>query len=296
MHGIAQNPSPANSNGDEQAPANTNPDRLQIIDPAASLTKAQISFEILPAEVRRLILFSLASLEDMNALIHASPTYHAQYLIDREVFLRNLLEQTLGHNILIDAYACRESRLRLVLQSRSLPKIEQFLSSYEEWRSTPDTVVAQLNLAELSRIVSFHSTVVRPLVDYFFCTFFANIKVLQEDSATFGPPKKISTTEWTRLVRALYRFQTYCHAFGSAKRPLLGDIDQGREAMLRHAYFIFEPWEVEEISCVDFLIHDKYRQMFGELKWQFKSDNPKLSNHGHYNIPEDIFELGPESK
>lgn len=42
--------------------------------------------ESLPAEIRRYILFTL-EYEELKALIHASPIYHQQYLLDRQHIL-----------------------------------------------------------------------------------------------------------------------------------------------------------------------------------------------------------------
>lgn len=254
--------------------------------PVASL------LEDLPAEIRRLVILSLANLEDLANLIRASPRYHAQYLVDRETFLRHSLVQTLGTNTLVDAFSCRESRIRLILQSRSLQRIGQFFSEYALWKAVPSDVIPRINLAELTRIASFYLSVVRPLVYYFFGTFFANLKSLQVNTVQHGPPRKISATERSRILRALYRFQLYCHAFGYIKRPINGEapgqVDFDRAELVRKISCIFEPWEIEEISCIDALTEAKYATLFSELGWTFKGDKPNLAKYGG------DFEIGPE--
>lgn len=313
MENLAKSPSPGRSAisvydgdldlqaGGPVAPLDTDTRQLHIRDTDDSSLMGCIrpSFESLPAEIRRLVLFSLASLEDMNRLVHACPIYHAQYVLDRETYLRHSLNKTIGLSTLIDAYSCHESRLRLVIQSRALKRIDQFLSDYEAWRSDPGNVVSQLNMGDLSRIASFYLTVVRPLVDYFFGTFIANFQT-QQNSVMFGPSRRASPAERSRILRALYRFQFYCHAFGFIKRPVAGedllDIEDTRDAMIRRAYCLFEPWEVEEISCIGVLIEDKYEEVFKELQWHFDSYNPKLSKYGgsFHIFPMHLSRLGPE--
>jgi hypothetical protein len=65
--------------------------------------KENCPLENLPPEVRRHILYA-SGFEEIRVLIHASPVFHQQYLLDRRSLLLKLLQTTLG-NIIVDAYA-----------------------------------------------------------------------------------------------------------------------------------------------------------------------------------------------
>ena len=63
--------------------------------------------ENLPPEVRRHILYFLG-VEELRALVHASPVFHQQYLLDRRSLLLQSIE-TISGNITVDAYAVYQS-------------------------------------------------------------------------------------------------------------------------------------------------------------------------------------------
>lgn len=67
------------------------------------MVKRNCGLDILPPEVRRHLL-SILDLPRLKALVHASPTFHQQYLIDRKYLLCKSLEETLG-SVTVDAYA-----------------------------------------------------------------------------------------------------------------------------------------------------------------------------------------------
>ena len=60
--------------------------------------------EALPAEIRCQLLFML-EYEALKALVHASPIYHEQYLLDRYHLLYKCLETALGSPTMVaDAF------------------------------------------------------------------------------------------------------------------------------------------------------------------------------------------------
>ncbi|ODM19351.1 hypothetical protein SI65_05969 [Aspergillus cristatus] len=71
-------------------------------DSEAKPTRTHLLLENLPAEIRRHLLFTL-EYEELKALVHASPVYHQQYLLDRHSVLSNCLQMVLGSNT-IDAF------------------------------------------------------------------------------------------------------------------------------------------------------------------------------------------------
>lgn len=101
-------------------------------DPKAKLHRNKAQLENLPAEIRRQLL-SMLEYEGLKVLVHASPTYHQQYLLDHQHLLSKCLETTLGSST-IDACAVYQSGLVDFLETRTEKKITQFLESYQDHR------------------------------------------------------------------------------------------------------------------------------------------------------------------
>jgi hypothetical protein len=94
----------------------TNAGPLQAIAVCGSLLPVSVCdspqlnapLESLPPEIR-LQLLSILELEELRALVHASPVFHQQYLLDRRSLLCKSLETTL-RSVTVDASSvCRTS-------------------------------------------------------------------------------------------------------------------------------------------------------------------------------------------
>lgn len=250
-----------------------------------------IKLETLPAELRHLILESIEGLEDLKSLVLASPVYHEQYLHSRRWFLRRILQITLGDgNVLADAYATHASSLlqRNEPESYSRPAaFRLFMVQYTTHRSvTPEQLWAQTTTTEegLAEMAAFYLGVVRPLLDLCAAIFLSNLN----PSIRVG---HLTRTERTRLLRALYRFQTYCYLFGMGPRGDTKPFDAPNIDRLAGFFGRFPPWEIEEIDCIYMLIRDKYEALFDDIKSDVAKNHPRFQGSDRPWAPLGSFDL-----
>lgn len=78
--------------------------RQVVIGHRIELRNSQTTLENLPSELRFHLLCSIKDLRTLKGLVRSSPTYHAQYRLDRDNILRHCLEVEL-HGFYIDAVA-----------------------------------------------------------------------------------------------------------------------------------------------------------------------------------------------
>lgn len=87
---------------------------------------------------------------------------------------------------------------------------------------------------------------------------------------------QLSKTEKTRIVRGFYRFQIICNLFGPD--VLIGRFSYGHEQRLGSFLDMFEPWELEEITCIYWFINGKYLSVLEDVAWDFDEDNPRFDS------------------
>ena len=245
------------------------PDRKQAATTAhivPSLIYDNAPFENFPAEIRRYLL-SMLEYEGLKALVHASPVYHQQYLLDRQRLLCECLASILGGDT-TDAYAVYRSGLVEFSTSRTEEEIAQFLEAYQGRRSTSSrrSFLKTLTLDETISMVTFHCTIIKPLIQHYTCWALEN---LAKETEEVQYNRSLSRTEETRLTRALYRFQLYCNLFGVSKywfgrQQMFGfeDVD-----ILRIFIGNYEPWEVEEIACIYTFAKKMFNEVFDDIRW-----------------------------
>lgn len=239
--------------------------------------EAHPTFENMPPELRSQILYSVGDLRTLKSLVHASPTYHEQYRLDRDRLLHNCLKSELD-GFYVDALATLRSLPRHLGSVRTNEIISIYLDAYNSWLLAPDSPanIPSVDSTGISWLCEFQLSVVLPLADMFCKWALANLKSLAlssaEETANGGPEPKgevmdlsaLTESERTRISRALYRCETYHNLFG--------ENDGRRIHWLRHSeitnlYFnIFEPWEAEEVACIDSFITSKYKDVFNKIK------------------------------
>ncbi|KAB8214643.1 hypothetical protein BDV33DRAFT_195900 [Aspergillus novoparasiticus] len=245
--------------------------------------------EDLPPEVRHHLL-SMLELETLWALVHASPVYHQQYLSARRHLLCSGLQTTLC-SATIDACAVYRSRLVDFSHSRTKEKVNMFLQSYQDQRdSSLYSVPSEMaNVDQLVDLAAFYFSIVKPLAQYYTSWTLGNLAT-ETDKPRSGEP--LSKMEETRLIRALYRFQLCCHLFG---------VGCHKSAQIQRLSFdsveigtifldLFEPWEVEEISCIYTFSKERYNQTFNDIRWDVHEENPKFEGQ-RPPTPEGAFDL-----
>jgi hypothetical protein len=248
--------------------------------------------EALPAELRLQILFNLSNVADLKAVVHASPVFHQQYLLDRQRLFGRALETALG-DAFVDAYAVQTSTYLDRLDGE-LPRatVVQFLSEYRDFRLDSGAVLRKCTIEDLASMAAFYQGVIRPLLEY--CPAF----LLSKFETTTGTQLRVgelSTTERTRFLRSFYRFQLLCNLFNS-KRPISSFEGFSHYDILLEFLVIFNPWEADEVACIARLIKSKYQQALEAVKWDLPRDNPGFSGGGQPDTPPRGFYLDQEGK
>lgn len=128
---------------------NTSLSDATMTAPTNSLSSPSPSpLERLPSEVRRAILHKL-ELPQLSALVHASPVFHEQYLLDRRFLLCKCLEKLFhSSSITIDACAAYRTGSIDFARTRTKDKINHFLQSYKDQRSLKDYSIFSEGLTE----------------------------------------------------------------------------------------------------------------------------------------------------
>ena len=264
---------------------------------STAASNTPITLESLPAELRHNILSLVLDIEDLKALVLASPVFHKQYLLDRKAFLRRALKATLG-NALVDAYAVHTSALLHEQQpGDALYKLEGttvrlFMDNYVALRSvSPDQLLAEVSITEddLATIASFYCSLTRPLVEQCATLFLRYL----DASLRVG---SLSRTERARLLRALYRFQLYCNLFGVGPRGYCERPPLPISETLPFFFCVFRPWEIEEIHCIYVMIRGKYEAVFDAIRSDVARDNPRFDGWRRPDTPPGSFDLANECK
>jgi hypothetical protein len=252
--------------------------------------------ETLPAELRHLILESIDDLDDLKSLVLASPVYHEQYLHSRRWFLRGILQTTLSDgNVLADAYATHASGMLHKNGPQSytdFATFRLFMTQYAAHRSVPTGQLwAQITATEddVVEMAAFYLGVVRPLLELCAAIFLSHLN-------SSIPVGRLSQTERTRLLRALYRFQTYCYLFGMGPSGDTKSFEAPNIDRLMGFFGRFPPWEIEEIYCIYLLIRDKYKALFDTIKSDVAKGHPRFQGSVTPWAPVGSFDLGSPCK
>ncbi|OJJ46464.1 hypothetical protein ASPZODRAFT_132541 [Penicilliopsis zonata CBS 506.65] len=280
---------------------------------SAAATASDSLLESLPAEVRRYLL-SLMDVQGLRALVHASPVYHQQYLLDRTWLLRRCLDHTL-RSVLVDAWAVYQTSEARFARKRTMETVAPFITAYQDRRAVfADTGAPSPapTMDEVAGMMAYHIGVVMPLLRQYAGWALDNLSRETEDTTheakditheakdttyndttyksedtTRDANETLTMTEETRLMRALYRFELCSNLFGvRTERPTFEGIDI-RITLER----LYQPWEIEEISCIHTFVRDKFTQVFDEIRWDVDEDNPKYAGHQRPPTPDGVFDL-----
>ncbi|KAE8361152.1 hypothetical protein BDV27DRAFT_148066 [Aspergillus caelatus] len=233
--------------------------------------------EDLPLEVRHHPLCML-ELETLKELVHASPVYHQQYL-------------TTLSTATVDACAVYQSGLVNFSYSRTKEKVNMFLQSYQDQRgSSLYSVPREMSSVDaLVALAVFYFSIVKPLAKYYTSWALGNLAAETDKPRSNEPLCKMQET---RLIRALYRFQLCCNLFGAGCQKSSQKQRLGFDSVEIGTIFLdlFEPWEVEEISCIYHFAKERYNQIFNDIRWDVHEENPKFEGQ-RPPTPEGAFDL-----
>jgi len=254
----------------------------------SSLRSTYPTLENIPPELRYQILTFL-NLEELHALVHASPVFHQDYLRNRKSLLRECLETTL-HSVVVDARFAYKTGLAGFLDKRSVQNVTQMVKDYQDQRHSSSYSAE----SEIIDIVMFYFSVIKPLTRRYTEWTLSNLAQETNSKQIYGP---LSRTEGTRVLRAFYRFQLFCNLFGVVNHKSLqpNRSDFTSIDILRIFIGLFEPWEVEEIASIYAFSKEHYDKILHDIHWDLHEKNPKFDNQ-RPPTPEGAFDLDNSCK
>ena len=119
--------------------------------------------ETLPVELQRQLL-AVLELEELSALVHASPIFHHEYLLNRRSILCACLETTL-RGVTVDACTVYRSSFTHCSHAYNAQQLTAFLTSYQDRRSSTQYSVLSEKFAEQDALsmVTFYFSTIKPL-------------------------------------------------------------------------------------------------------------------------------------
>ncbi|KAK2616173.1 hypothetical protein QQS21_000805 [Conoideocrella luteorostrata] len=236
----------------------------------------------LPPEIIRQLL-SVLELSDLRAMVFTSRFIYGHYEHNRMYLLRGSLETTLG-SVTDDAYAVYLSSSKDFDLSRTRKTIRQFQKSYQEqlsWSKQHWHRAKTLTDIEVISMVKFHYTIIkfaRPYLEW-------AMNNLADETGGSPCHETLSKTEKKRLMRGIYRFQLLCNLFNPDVMETYPGL--GLETFL----CIFEPWEIEEITCFYAFAEEKFRLVFRAIRWDVHQHNPQFDDQPLPPTPDGAFDL-----
>ncbi|KAI9773741.1 MAG: hypothetical protein M1839_002012 [Geoglossum umbratile] len=264
------------------------------LEPVDSSAQTDSSLTNLPPELWLLILSEL-ELDELVALVRASPAFYIDYRRTRKSTLTKCLELTIG-NVAVDACAVFRSSTDQFPDPQGYNEVTQFLHSYKEQHTSAHNShpIEHLAKAQVVRMATFYFSIIAPLARHYVNWALTNLSKMTKGSLDNG---LLSKAEETRVHRALYRFQLYCNLFGAgrfiASRPAIRSWHSFESIdILREFICIYEPWEVEEIACIYDFAKEKFNQIFNDIRWDLNKHNLNFKGQGpdtlggefHFNI------------
>jgi hypothetical protein len=244
---------------------------------------ANAPMENLPAEIRRQLLLAMG-LDELSALIHASPVFYQQFRLDRVPILRSALAVTLG-SAAVDACALHRARVFGSLPPNDAQRPEAVSRFLETYRAQCSGIWRPLSVENLTReevvsMAAFHRTYIAPIAREYARWALSNLS--KSTGADDRHHEPLSRFEETRITRALYRLDLACRLFGSRGRNAWalealewGDTEHRELACLPNA---MEPWEVEQLASVYYFADDKYDQALRHLQYYETWGSPRWKN------------------
>ncbi|KAK7751889.1 hypothetical protein SLS62_006190 [Diatrype stigma] len=219
-------------------------------------SQSTVPFATLPPEMVTAILYSVTDLDTLANVAVSSRTLHTAFKVNETRLIRRLLIDNIGQEVLPDAliaYSCTPPSLR----PRDVQEIDPpRLSTMADWWvrcaeervrtiSRPELGSIEFNMARALELERTHVHVAA-LAERFIQRCSETTQVGLGDTFTLLPP---SSTEKTRIARALYLFETFCTLFGYMNPRKLSE----------SVHFLrkYEPWEIAQLGVIhDFLARE----------------------------------------
>lgn len=250
--------------------------------------------ESMPVEIQRHIMFCLPSLRSLGALIRSSPILYSVFRSEPKKFISNCLFVVLGDTF-VDARTAQaamqdgfQRQRRDAMNLRREPSmIWPFLESYRrEADLLPHkTLVNSMSLQEVNQVATFQVSMIEPMVEEYSTWALANV-----GSSVECLP--LSSSERMRIQRGMYRFQILCDVFGNRLKDL--NISRNRPRHLRCLRFLssYEPWEIEEILCINTFFESQYEKKLSEVSVDLHPSSQRFQGQSDIGDPANAFDLG----
>ncbi|KAI1764334.1 hypothetical protein GGR53DRAFT_325231 [Hypoxylon sp. FL1150] len=264
-------------------PSSTDPTSLNCRQ-VTQMDNAPAPLEAFPPEIKLAILCSL-TLNQLNGLIRASPAFLQQYLADRRYVLISCLRNVLG-SVFVDAVAVHRTR-------SADPNADEVLRILDNYRNMRAELVhtRELGEADATNMVKFYTKLVLPVTRKFI-SWAARHAGKKLGISSFCHPLSISRTEGTRFLRSLYRYHLCCQLFGHGRFAWMRRVRRAGNPdptdILTRFFFLYEPWEVEEVYCVSQFVRAVYRRTYYDFEIAVKSGNVRIADEP---VPPPIYRL-----
>ncbi|GKZ69523.1 hypothetical protein AnigIFM50267_004734 [Aspergillus niger] len=258
-------------------------------------SNSRLHLESLPPEIRVQILL-LLDVEGLKSLVQASPVYHEQYLQDRKRLLLACLSTTLG-SIFFEACVVQETSSVGFSQTRNHDRIYEFFKSLAKRRSLTrhSDLTAGLTLDDAIDMVTFYRSVLKPFAWSYSAWALRNL-AKEPEAAHNNIDNPLSESEEHRIIRALYRFQLCGNVFGVGPNKDMLDLFEiqfqlSDMEILMLLEDLYEPWELEEINCVNVFAETKCREIHDAVTWDFSEKNPRFDDQERPPTPDGAVDI-----
>lgn len=246
--------------------------------------------EHLPPELRHELLTTL-DLSSLRNMVHASPVFYRQYVLERCSILSLCLERTLG--TVLDAYwvyqTARSSKFPSITNDET---ISNFRQAYMRQQASGSYSILRKSVTEhlAVGIAAFHYSTVDPIMQLYIRHV---LEALAEETGGIVDQEPLSQVEQARLVRGLYRFQLCCNLFTMANFPESSTLSRnGRTIRILNDYIsLLEPWEIEEMVCIYSFANERFERVF-EAVWRCTTGDGTETRPRKVPDPEDGYDLG----
>ena len=224
------------------------------------------SFDSLAPELLDTIFSQLASPRDLMNIIMASKTMLEYFTVQKEVWIYQALQNQLGP-VLTEAEFLIQFPYANHIEDKNLhcrnlhDKIETYLAMQKA--AEESKLIGRRQPPSMEDLATMCHTfyAIDALFNSYRSTYLYTYTQGDEHNAIQAP---LSATERLRILRAIYRRQILCNAWGDVKRrpapvsiPLLsafvnpvGDLEQYQPGF----YAAWQPWERQQIECAETFI------------------------------------------
>jgi hypothetical protein len=242
----------------------------------------------LPAEMRIEILLNMPDTQTLNSIIRASPMMLNQYLLDRPRILSACLEREMD-GYFVDAYANFKSHASQLGSPRTNSMVEDFVGSYQHWMSPKSRLDAKsIRPWIVQSMAYYHNNIARPLARRYGFWALENLQregIAASAGGFLATPRRakrvndgggvvMSRSEEARILRAIYRCETYYNLFGYN-----GGVRHGgfMPYKVDDMFFnLFNPWEAEAIACIDTFARQQYSDLFQQVRAALHPRHPRF--------------------